>query len=70
MNREFLIIGYKASAEEVSELNQKVAASGLNRSEFLRRLVAAADVEPPKIRVNKNSNASTYQGERIAVSVK
>jgi len=54
MEREFLVIGYRADANDIAMLDSKVKMSGLSRSEFLRRLVAAAEVEPPRIRAKNN----------------
>ena len=47
--RRHTIIGYKASDDELALLNEKVRASGLTRSDFLRKLVESATVEPVKI---------------------
>lgn len=59
MEREFLIIGYRADANDVAMLNSKVKASGLTRSEFLRRLVAQAEVTPVQIWTKNNRRAAS-----------
>ena len=66
MDREFLVIGWRATSEEAAELEQKVKASGMTRSEFLRRLVAAAEVvTPAQVEINylklvvQNTHVST-----------
>lgn len=66
MDRQYLIIGYRADANDVAMLDTKVKASGLTRSEFLRRLVAQAEVEPVKIRVKNNRhNATILTGQSV-----
>lgn len=65
MERNCLIIGYRADASELAMLDSKVKASGLTRSEFLRRLVAQAEVEPVKIRVKNNRRDATFSPEHI-----
>lgn len=66
MEREFLIIGYRADANDIAMLDSKVKMSGLTRSEFLRRLVASAEVEPVKIRVKNNGrDAKALSGQSI-----
>lgn len=67
MEREYLVIGYRADAQDMAMLDSKVKASGLSRSEFLRRLVAQAEVEPVKIRVKNNRNALVLSGQGEAV---
>lgn len=64
MDREFLVIGWRATSKEAAELEQKVKASGLTRSEFLRRLVAAAEVQPAQIRINRH-DAQNLTGSSI-----
>lgn len=52
-DREFLVIGWRATSKEAAELEQKVKASGMTRSEFLRRPVAAAEVvTPAQVKIN------------------
>lgn len=58
MEREYLVIGYRADQNDVAMLDSKVKASGLSRSEFLRRLVAQAEVEPVQIRFKNNRQAA------------
>lgn len=66
MEREFLIIGYRADANDIAMLDSKVKMSGLSRSEFLRRLVASAEVEPPRIRVKNNRHdAKALAGQSV-----
>lgn len=67
MEREYLIIGYRADAQDMAMLDSKVKASGLSRSEFLRRLVAQAEVEPVRIRTKNNRNALVLTGQGEAV---
>ena len=63
MDREYLVIGYRADQNDVAMLDTKVKASGLTRSEFLRRLVAQAEVTPVQIRVKNNRiDAKVSQG--------
>ena len=66
MDREYLVIGYRADQNDVAMLDTKVKASGLTRSEFLRRLVAQAEVTPVQIRVKNNRiDAKVSQGLRV-----
>lgn len=53
MARDYVVIGYRANAAELALIDSKAKASGLGRSEFLRRLVELAEVEPVKIRLRQ-----------------
>lgn len=69
MEREFLVIGYRADANDVAMLNSKVEMSGLCRSEFLRRLVAAAEVDPPRIRAKNNRRDAKFSQDQSITAV-
>ena len=69
-NRGCTIIGYRANASELAMLDSKVKASGLTRSEFLRRLVEIAEVEPVKIKAKLNSCDNTKRMKQVFNSPK
>ena len=58
---EFTTVGYRATYDEAALADRKAKVAGLSRSEFLRRLVELAEVEPPKIGFVGNGNSRNAQ---------